>query len=100
MAAEATSQSFRLERRGDIAIITPSPEVESMHEHLIEQAAQLVLAPLKADPPAGLVVDLSQVLAGPTATKAEIEAALRQRLPWLSPAAREAIVRLYSYGYK
>ena len=61
MTAESTSQSFRLERRGDIAVIIPSPEVESMHEHLMEQAAQLVLAPLKSDPPAGLVVDLSQV---------------------------------------
>ena len=61
MNAEAALQSFRLDRHGDIAVITPSPEVESMHEHLIEQAAQIVLAPLKADPPAGLVVDLSQV---------------------------------------
>ncbi len=61
MSAEALSESFRLERRGDIAVIIPSPEVESMHEHLIEQAAQIVLAPLKTDPPHGLVVDLSQV---------------------------------------
>lgn len=61
MTTEAQSQSFRLERHGEIAVIIPSPEVESMHEHLIEQAALIVLAPLKADPPAGLVVDLSQV---------------------------------------
>ena len=32
-----------------------------MSENLIQQAAQMVLAPLKADPPAGLVVDLSNV---------------------------------------
>ncbi|MFN4258146.1 MAG: STAS domain-containing protein [Gemmataceae bacterium] len=55
------SQSFRVERHGDIAVIIPSPEVESMHENLIQQAAQMVLAPLKEDPPAGLVIDLSQV---------------------------------------
>lgn len=55
------SQSFRVERHGDIAVVIPSPEVESMHENLIQQAAQIVLAPLKDDPPAGLVIDLSQV---------------------------------------
>src|SRR5712692_6861981 len=55
------SQSFRVERHGDIAVIIPSPEVESMQENLIEQAAQMVLAPLRQDPPAGLVIDLSQV---------------------------------------
>jgi anti-anti-sigma factor len=55
------SQSFRIERHGDIAVITPSPEVEKMPENLMEQAAQLVLAPLRTDPPAGLVFDLSQV---------------------------------------
>src|SRR6516164_10429893 len=54
-------QSFRIDRHGDLAVITPSPEVESMSENLIQQAAQMVLAPLKADPPAGLVVDLSNV---------------------------------------
>jgi anti-sigma B factor antagonist len=62
MTAETShSQSFRVERHGDIAVIIPSPEVESMQESLIEQAAQMVLAPLRQDPPAGLVIDLSQV---------------------------------------
>ncbi len=62
MTAETPqSQSFRVERHGDIAVIIPSPEVESMQENLIEQAAQMVLAPLRQDPPAGLVIDLSQV---------------------------------------
>jgi len=54
-------QSFLLERHGDIAVIIPSPEVESMSENLIQQAAQMVLAPLKAEPPSGLVIDLSRV---------------------------------------
>jgi anti-sigma B factor antagonist len=57
----ARNQSFGIEWHGDIAVITPSPEVESMHETLIQQAAQMVLAPLKEDPPVGLVIDLSQV---------------------------------------
>src|SRR5947209_14021947 len=62
MTAEPSqSESFKVERHGDIAVIVPSPEVESMPENLIQQAAQMVLAPLKEDPPAGLVIDLSQV---------------------------------------
>lgn len=62
MTAESRhSQSFRVERHGDIAVVVPSPEVESMPEGLMEQAAQMVLAPLSSDPPAGLVFDLSQV---------------------------------------
>src|SRR5260370_6653570 len=62
MTAPSTqSQSFRVERHGDIAVIIPSPEVESMPENLIQQAAQMVLSPLRADPPAGLIIDLSQV---------------------------------------
>jgi anti-anti-sigma factor len=60
--AEAThSQSFQIERHGDIAIIIPSPEVEKMPFNLMEQAAQVVLASLREDPPSGLVFDLSKV---------------------------------------
>jgi len=55
------SESFHVERHGDIAVIIPASEVESMSENLIQQAAELVLAPLRKDPPAGLVIDLSQV---------------------------------------
>ena len=62
MAVEPTqNQSFRIERHGDIAVIIPSPEVEKMHENLMEQAAQMVLSPLRSDPPAGLIFDLSHV---------------------------------------
>ena len=61
IASPARNESFQIERRGDIAVITPSPEVENMAENLIEQAAQMVLAPLKANPPSGLIVDLSKV---------------------------------------
>jgi anti-anti-sigma factor len=62
MTAESTQgQSFRIERHGDLAVIIPSPEVENMPETLIQPAAELVLAPLRTDPPTGLVIDLSQV---------------------------------------
>jgi anti-sigma B factor antagonist len=61
MTETAQSESFKVERHGDIAVIVPAPEVESMSENLIQQAAEMVLAPLRNDPPAGLVIDLSQV---------------------------------------
>lgn len=62
MTAESTySESFKVTRVGDIAVIEPAPEVESMPENLIQQAAQMVLAPLREDPPSGLVIDLSKV---------------------------------------
>jgi anti-sigma B factor antagonist len=62
MTAELSQdQSFRIERHGEIAVVTPSPKVEEMHEALIEQAAKLVVNSLREDPPAGIVVDLGQV---------------------------------------
>lgn len=59
--AETGGESFQIERRGDVAVITPSAEIEHMQENLIEQAAQIVLAPLRAKPPGGLIVDLGRV---------------------------------------
>ena len=61
MTTDLPSESFRVDRHGDVAVITPASEVESMPENLIQQAAEIVLAPLRKDPPAGLVIDLSQV---------------------------------------
>ena len=61
MTEAGQSESFKVERHGDIAVIVPASEVESMPENLIQQAAELVLAPLRKDPPAGLVIDLSHV---------------------------------------
>ena len=57
----AAQESFQIERHGEIAVVTPSGKVEEMHETLIEQAARLVVQSLREDPPAGIVVDLSQV---------------------------------------
>src|SRR5438128_2582402 len=61
MTESTQNQSFVLERHGDIAVVTPSPEVEKMPENLMDQAAQMVLAPLRDEPPAGLIFDLSRV---------------------------------------
>src|SRR5947209_540238 len=55
------SESFRVERHGDLAVIIPASQVENMPENLIQQAAEIVLAPLRKDPPAGLVIDLAEV---------------------------------------
>jgi anti-anti-sigma factor len=52
---------IQIERHGDIAIIIPASEVENMQWELIEQAADIVLSPLKQEPAAGVIVDLSQV---------------------------------------
>src|SRR6266567_9569559 len=59
--AESHKKPFLVERVGDVAVITPSPDVERMPENLMEQAAQMVLAPLRSEPPDGLIFDLSQV---------------------------------------
>src|ERR671931_324516 len=62
MTAETThDQFFCIERHGEVAVVIPSPKVEEMHEALIAQAAKLVVSSLKEDPPAGIVIDLSQV---------------------------------------
>lgn len=55
------ADSIQIQRFGDVAVIVPSSEIENLPENLIEQTAKVVLAPLKADPPGGLIVDLSQV---------------------------------------
>jgi anti-sigma B factor antagonist len=54
-------ESFQVDRRDDIVIVTPSAAIEEMPENLVEQAAQIVLSPLKQGPPNGLIVDLSRV---------------------------------------
>ena len=63
MASETDlgNEFFQVRRHGDVAVVVPSPQVEHLPETLLEPAAQLVLAPLKADPPGQIVVDLSAV---------------------------------------
>jgi anti-anti-sigma factor len=61
MPVETPSEQFRVERHGEIAVVFPSSKVEEMHDALMAQAAQMVLASLRNDPPAGIVIDLSQL---------------------------------------
>lgn len=55
------NEYFQLKRQGDLAIIVPSPEVEHLPESLIKPAADMLLAPLRSDPPSNLIVDLEGV---------------------------------------
>ena len=59
--ASCQAESFEIHRHGDIVVLVPSPDVENMTDNTIEQAASLVLSPLKEDPPAGLIIDLAGV---------------------------------------
>jgi anti-anti-sigma factor len=57
----ATNDSIQIIRHGEVVVLVPSVEIENLPETLIEQAAQLVLEPLREQPPSGLIVDLSKV---------------------------------------
>lgn len=60
-AADLANEFFQVKRHGDIAVIVPSPQVEHLPETLLQPAAQMVLAPLKEDPPNQIIVDLADV---------------------------------------
>lgn len=55
------SDDFRLEWHGNAVIITPSPNVEQMPWDLIEQAAEIVMEPLRSTASPMAVIDLSEV---------------------------------------
>lgn len=58
---QATGDYFQMKRYGDIAVVIPSADIETLPSNLIEPASQAVIAPLRERPPTNLVVDLSQV---------------------------------------
>lgn len=59
--APLANEYFQVKRHGDVAVIVPSPEVEQLPDNLVQPAADLVLAPLRDDPPSHLIVDLEGV---------------------------------------
>lgn len=59
--ADLANEFFQVKRHGDIAVIVPSPQIEHLAETLMEPAAQMVLAPLREDPPGQIIVDLTEV---------------------------------------
>jgi anti-sigma B factor antagonist len=60
-ASRRSGDDFRIEWHGDTMVITPASNVESMNWELIEQAADIVMAPLKKRQSTMVVVDLSEV---------------------------------------
>lgn len=60
-ASSLGSDYFQVLRRGDMMIVVPSPEVEQLPTNVIDTAAQVVLAPLKARPATNVIFDLSKV---------------------------------------
>ena len=59
--ASLAHEFFQVKRHGEIAVIVPSPQVEHLPDTLLEPAAQMVLAPLREDPPSQIIIDLSEV---------------------------------------
>ncbi len=59
--ASGSNDDFRLEWHGNAVVITPASNVESMNWELIEQAAEIVMAPLKKHDSPMVVFDLSEV---------------------------------------
>ncbi len=55
------NEYFQVKWHSDVAIIIPSPEVEQLPESLMQPAAQMLLTPMKDDPPMHLIVDLTGV---------------------------------------
>jgi anti-sigma B factor antagonist len=58
---EAPPADFQIQWHGDAVVVTPTGNVESMSWDLIEQAADMVMAPLADQKVPLVVVDLSEV---------------------------------------
>jgi anti-anti-sigma factor len=58
-AANEPYLSFR--RHGEVAVVAVSAAIENLAPNTIETAAQVVLSPLKENPPSNVIVDLSRV---------------------------------------
>lgn len=56
-----TDDVFRIERQGGVAIVQPSAAVENWNWGLIEQAAEIVLEPLRREEAPQVVVDLTGI---------------------------------------
>lgn len=48
-------------RHGEIAVVSVSAAIEDLASSAIETAAQVVLAPLKENPPSNVIIDLARV---------------------------------------
>lgn len=57
----ANSDDFKLEWHGNVVVITPATNLESMDWELMEDLADTVMAPIKAQTAPMVVFDLSEV---------------------------------------
>src|SRR6478752_5258886 len=60
-AAASTDPYLSFRRHGEAAVVDVSAAIENLPSSAIETAAQVVLSPLKANPPSNVIVDLSKV---------------------------------------
>jgi anti-anti-sigma factor len=59
--SESREDDFAIERHGEVTVITPSTALESMDSTLVEQAAAVMLDPLREDSMPLVIFDLSRV---------------------------------------
>lgn len=59
--AQSRQDAFTIERHGDVTVIVVSAAVELMDSTLIDEAAELILAPLRSQECPLVVVDLTEV---------------------------------------
>lgn len=57
----STHDDFQVEFHRGVAVITPASNVESMAWDVIEQAAEMVMTPIRTQPSPMVVFDLSRV---------------------------------------
>jgi anti-sigma B factor antagonist len=60
-AAASTDPYLSFRRHGEAAVVDVSAAIENLPSSAIDTAAQVVLSPLKANPPSNVIVDLSKV---------------------------------------
>ncbi|MSR52617.1 MAG: anti-sigma factor antagonist [Gemmataceae bacterium] len=60
-AGDPNEPCLTFRRHGEIAVVAVSPAIEDLTSSAIETAAQVVLAPLKENPPSNVIIDLSRV---------------------------------------
>jgi len=58
---ESDEPFLTFRRHGEIAVVSVSAAIENLASSAIETAAQIVLAPLKENPPSNVIIDLERV---------------------------------------
>src|SRR6188472_1141199 len=60
-AASGNEPFLSFRRHGEVAVVGVSSAIENLPSSAIETAAQVVLSPLKENPPSNVIVDLAKV---------------------------------------